>query len=139
MRVENEIKTRYIDINSIDFETDYYPSFRILINLKTEELVAEFNRSIWISEADLDKFLIHLENLDASRIGNAELISMSPDEFKIRFSNLDKLGHILVRLQLCKESTIDKSYSDNLQVEFEIDPTSLRHIIDEFKEIKSSS
>lgn len=137
MIIENEIKTRRIELTIVDFELDYYPSYRLKIELSTEEMNATFNRSIWISETDLDLFLTRLNELEVSRKGDEKLLSLSPNEFYLRFRNLDVLGHLAVELQVTKEYYYNHGYSDLLRVEFEIDPTSLPKIIIGLKELKT--
>ena len=121
----------------VDSEENYYPSYRLRIKLATEEFQADINRAIWISELDLEDFVGRLESLDNSRKGDEKLKSMSPDEFHLRFRNLDNLGHLAVELELRKVSKNDNSYSDLLRVEFEIDPTSLPQVIREMNELKT--
>ena len=62
---------------------------------------------------------------------------MSPDEFELGFRNIDNLGHISTQIQLRKESNIDNTYRDFLNIEFEIDPTSINSIINGLKELKT--
>jgi hypothetical protein len=137
MTIQNEIGTRKIELNISDSEAVNYPSYRLKINLLTEELNAEFNRSIWISLTDLESFTQKLTELDKTRIGDEKLESMSPDEFYLRFRNIDKLGHLAVELKIRKLSPYQNDYSDLIKVEFEIDPTSLPKIINELNEIKN--
>lgn len=65
------------------------------------------------------------------------LESMSPNEFHLRFRNIDNLGHLTVELKVRIESLYQKDYSDLIKVAFEIDPTSLPKIICELNEIKT--
>lgn len=138
MIIENEIRTRRIELITVDSEQAYYPSYRLRINLSTEEIQATFNRSIWISEADLDSFVARLNDLETTRQGDEKLNSMSPNEFQLRFRNLDKLGHLSVEIQLMKGNYLAQGYSDLIKVEFEIDPPSLPKIIAGLNELKSS-
>ena len=137
MTIQNEIETRKIELNISDSEIVNYPSYRLKINLLTEELNAEFNRPIWIALTDLESFTQKLTELDKTRIGDEKLESMSPDEFYLRFRNIDKLGHLAVELKIRKLSQYQNDYSDLIKVEFEIDPTSLPKIINELNEIKN--
>lgn len=136
MIIKNEIGTRKIELIIVETEPETYPSFRIKINLTTEELKAEFNRSIWIALSDLEKFNLKLTELDQKRIGDEKLKSMSPDEFYLRFRNIDKLGHLSVELKL-KKSSFQKDYSDSIKVEFEIDPTTFPKTIEKLNEFKN--
>ncbi|MEQ9443418.1 MAG: hypothetical protein RIG62_30545 [Cyclobacteriaceae bacterium] len=137
MIIENEIKTRRIELTTVDSEKDYFPSYQLKIKLSTEEIQATFNRSIWISEADLDSFIVKLHDLETTRRGDEKLNSMSPGEFQLRFRNLDERGHLAVELQLMKKSYPDPEYSDLIKVEFEIDPTSLLNIVTGLNELKT--
>ena len=137
MTIQNEIGTRKIELNVSDSETENYPSYRLNINILTEEITAEFKRPIWIALTDLETFTQKLTELDKTRIGDERLESMSPNEFHLRFRNIDKLGHLAVELKVRKESPYQNDYSDLIKLEFEIDPTTLPKIIDELNEIKT--
>jgi hypothetical protein len=139
MTIQNEIGTRKIELNISDSELENYPSYRLNINILTEELNAEFKRPIWIALTDLESFTEKLTELDKTRIGDEKLESMSPDEFYIRFRNIDKLGHLAVEMKIKKKSPYpyQQDYSDLIKVEFEIDPSTFPNIINEFNEIKN--
>ncbi len=137
MTIQNELGTRKIELNISDSETVNYPSYRLKINLLTEELNAEFNRPIWIALTDLESFTDKLTKLDKTRIGDEKLKSMSPNEFYLRFRNIDNLGHLSVELKMEKVSSYQKDYSDFIKVEFEIDPTTFPKIINELTELKN--
>jgi hypothetical protein len=137
MTIQNEIGTRKIELNISDSETVNYPSFRLKINLLTEELNAEFNRPIWIALTDLDSFTQKLTELEKTRTGDEKLESMSPNEFYLRFRNIDNLGHLSVELKIEKGSIYQKDYSDFIKVEFEFNPTTLPKIINELTELKN--
>ena len=137
MTIQNEIGTRKIELNLSDSELVNYPSYCLKINLLTEEFNAEFNRPIWIALTDLESFTQKLTELEKTRIGDEKLESMSPDEFYLRFRNIDKLGHLAVELKIKKLSPYQTDYSDLIKVEFEIDPTTFPKIINELNEIKN--
>lgn len=137
MTIQNELRTRKIELNISDSETVNYPSYRLEINLLTEELNAKFNRPIWIALTDLEAFTQKLTLMDKTRTGDEKLKSMSPNEFYLRFRNIDNLGHISVELKIEKNSAYQKDYSDYIRVEFEIDPTTFSKIINELAELKN--
>ncbi|GAB3901480.1 WapI family immunity protein [Spirosoma agri] len=128
MLIENEIKTRFIQLVVVESELHYYPTFKLSIQLKTEEITAKFDRSIWVSEVDVQNFIQQLEALDKSRNGKAKLSGMSPNDFDLIIENLDTLGHLSVCLSLKRESSLILDYKDSLKVCFEIDPTSIPSI-----------
>lgn len=137
MTIQNEIGTRKIELNISDSELVNYQSYCLKINLLTDELNAEFYRPIWIALTDLESFTQKLTELDKTRIGDEKLESMSPDEFYLRFRNIDKLGHLAVELKIRKSGPYQNDYSDLIKVEFEIDPTTFPKIINELNEIKN--
>ena len=135
MKITNELKTRKIDFIKIESVKEHFPSHSIQIRVKTENIHADFNNYIWLSEADIDKFLIDLEALDKYRSGHAVLESMSPGELMLTFHAIDSLGHLSVTLYYKKEDRIDKDYSHEIKVEFQIDPTSLPTVRNELLEL----
>ena len=127
MKITNELKTRNINFLKIESIKEHYPSHRIQIRVDTENIHANFNNYIWLSEADIDQFLIELETLDTCRAGQAVLESMSPGEVKLTFQAIDSLGHLSVALHYKKEDRIDKDYSYEIKIEFQIDPISFAY------------
>lgn len=125
MRITNELKTRQIDFIKLESLKEHYPSHRIEVKLKTENLQSGFSNFIWLSDSDIDAFLIDLDLLDSSRKGEAVLESMSPGELKLVFKSIDNAGHLAVMIHLVKEDRLNNDYSYKIQVEFQIDPTSL--------------
>ncbi len=135
MKIHGENKLEIIEISAVEAETDYYPSYRLQINVETEEVKASFDRSIWITETDLEEFISNLIELEKNRDKDVVLNSMSPGEFQLRFRNLDLLGHLVVELQLEKKDYNKQGNSSLVKLEFEIDPTSLPSIIGELKNL----
>jgi hypothetical protein len=76
-----------------------------------------------------------LETLDKCKAGQAVLESMSPGELKLTFQAIDSLGHLSVPLYYKKEDRIDKDYSHEIKIEFQIDPTSLPTVRNELLEL----
>lgn len=131
MQITNEFKTRKIDFIKIESVKEYYPSYHIQIKIETENIRTSFNNYIWLSEADIDKFLAELETLDKNRTGQAILQSMSPEEMELIFQTIDNLGHLSVACYYKKEDTIARDYSYEIKVEFQIDPTTLINVRNE--------
>lgn len=137
IKITNEYKTKVLELFVVETEQLHYPSFRLKIAVKTEEFEGRFDRNIWITASDLDHFVGKLTKLDESRSGYAELHSMSPEEFKIGFKNIDTLGHIAVVVELKKNSIPPSNYQDHLKFEFEIDPSILPQIINGLTNLSS--
>ena len=78
--------------------------------------------SVWFAPEDISLFLSDLRNLEATRKGSANLLNLSsqsesnPLHFEI--SPSDKLGNLLVKVQLQKFSYFGSSPLSNLQVTF---------------------
>lgn len=134
MQIINELKTRKIEITVIESIKEHYPSHRIQIEIETENIKANFNNHVWVGDTDLESFIKELIALDKSRIGEASIESMSPGEMKLLFKSTDNAGHISVLLQYGKKS-IHIDYSYDLQIEFQVDPTSLPGVISGFQQL----
>jgi hypothetical protein len=102
MVIANEVKTRLIELFKTESVTERYPSHKVRISLRTENIKADFDEYIWISEESIEEFLGALQALDKERKGIAELHSMSPGEFKLVFAPADLLGHLSVSLDFKK-------------------------------------
>lgn len=137
MKIKNEIGSKTIDILFVEVDKSYYPSYRLIVKISTEEFNEAFDRSYWVEEDELETFINGLEKLEQTRIGEEIMRSFSPNEFQLKFRNLDNLGHIAVEIQIQKRG--NDSYSDFIRVGFEIDPTSLTRIVRELKKMKNGT
>lgn len=135
MKITNELKTRNIEFLKTESVKEHYPSYQIQIRVETENIQANFGNYIWLSAVDIEKFLTEIEALDKYRTGQAVLESMSPGELKLIFQTIDSQGHLSVTLHFKKEDRINKDYSYEIKVEFQIDPTSLATVRKEFFEL----
>ena len=131
MTIENELRTRRIKFIGIESVKEHYPSHRVQIEIETENIKADLNNFIWLSDSDIEKFLVELDALDKSRKGQAVLESMTPGEMKLIFRPIDTLGHLSVSLQFIKEDRANSDYSYDVKVEFQIEPTSLTTVKNE--------
>ena len=125
MKITNEFKTRRIEFIKIESVKEHLPSHRIQIQIETENIKANYDNYIWLSEDDINRFIIDLESFVKNRKGEAVLESMSPGELQLSFQATDDLGHLSVGLYFKKEDRTNKDYSHELKVEFQIDPTYL--------------
>lgn len=64
--IHNEINTRGIELLEIGRELQHLPAIEWTINLATEEIQPQFNRSIWIAVDDLASFITDLNALTKS-------------------------------------------------------------------------
>jgi hypothetical protein len=135
MTITNETKTRRIDFAKLESVREHYPSHRIQIAIKTENIQTHFDNYIWISSSDIEKFLSELSILDEQRKGQVTLESMSPGELELTVKAIDGLGHLSVTCYYIKEDRIDNDYSYSIKVEFRIDPTSIPAIKRELLEL----
>jgi hypothetical protein len=125
MTIENEVKTRKIKFTRIESVKEHFPTHRVQIGIETENIKTDFNNHIWLSDTDIEKFLIGLDLLDRSRKGEATLESLSPGQMTLAFKSIDNLGHLSVSLRFVKDDRLNRDYSFDIKVEFQIDPTSL--------------
>jgi len=124
MIIANETKKRRIEFVKIESVKEHYRSHHVQIKIETENIKADFDNFIWISDADIDKFLVELVVLDESRRGQALLGSMEPGEMALGFQSIDTSGHISAAFHFVKKDR-NRKYSYEVKVEFEIDPMSL--------------
>jgi hypothetical protein len=136
MRISNEEKSRFIELSVLESVKENYPSYRVAISLETENIKSCFNNYIWISEVDIDNFILELESLDKIRKGQAELQSMSPGEFSLFLRAVDTFGHLSVKMRINNKNQIYKDYAYDVSIEFEVDPTILPSVIVDLKKIK---
>ncbi len=140
MNITNQIKTRTIELEKVSDEEDYgYLSYQFACNIQTAEITTNFNRRIWIGASEIDQFIVKLQQLDETRMGEVELQGIRPKEFTLVIKGIDLLGHLAVNLRLEKEAIYSDTYWDKIEVEFEIDPTSIPYIIQDLKRVRTDN
>ncbi|HEY9631347.1 MAG TPA: hypothetical protein V6C84_28995 [Coleofasciculaceae cyanobacterium] len=85
---------------------------------------------IWVDLQNLKSFIDHLRELENQRQGEAELSSMSPDQFWLRIFSTDSLGHMALVGQLSR-------FKHELKFGFSFDPSVLPSIVKDFQAIAS--
>jgi hypothetical protein len=95
----------------------------------------------WIDALTLKSFTEQLQKLENQRQGEAEVSSMSPDEFWLKIYSTDSLGHMALFGQLSQTK-----YESNLimckpllEFGFSFDPSILPSIVKNFEAIVSDS
>ena len=135
MKVQNELRNRTIEITVAESIKENYPSYRLEIDIDTENIKGSFHKYIWISLGDLEDFISGLQELDQTRKGKVETQGMSPGEFTWYFRAIDNLGHLAVGINLLHDDRISSDYSYDIKVEFQVDPTSLPSVISDLKKL----
>ena len=133
MTITNELKTRKIDLVIVESVNEHYPSHHVEVEIETEN-IHTFNNFVWLSVSDIEEFLESLDTLDKYRKGQATLQSMSPEDFQLTLKAVDDLGHVSATSRLRKK-VLTHDYAFDTQIEFEIDPSTVRTIISEFKNL----
>jgi hypothetical protein len=141
MQIKNEsslIEFEFTD--SVDFRHDVACRIKIFCDGFSGQV-----NSVWFSEIDINSFIKQLETLDETRKGSAELLNMSSgtstSELDFLIFSIDSLGHLAVRATLRKQfylsNAADLRASEILKttVAFEIDPSSLSSMINDFKKL----
>jgi hypothetical protein len=93
------------------------------------------NRSVWISHAELKRFLRSLSEVDATRRGEATLESMSPDEFQLRLYISDRAGHTRADLVLARRAYADHAEDARVTFGFDFDPSFLPGLLRAFEQV----
>jgi len=97
---------------------------------------SEFTASVhsWIEIEKYREFLRRLEVLEASRQGSAEIESMSPGEFRIRFYMENSRGGIAAEGEVGQHLVASKRMN-KVFFDIVIDPTMLTTILEDFKRL----
>lgn len=80
--------------------------------------------SAWIDAEQLAAFVAALRSLESTRIGSAEVESMSPGEFRLRISATDGYGHMEVSGHVSRSG-------QSLDFRFAFCPSALPRIVSE--------
>ena len=134
MKIINEYRTHWIELEKSAEESYYYPSIGLNVVIKTKQLNCFFE-TIWIEQDQLNNFMDALQELDERRVGKVELRGMSPDMFALSILAFDKSGHLAVEIMVESPTYIIADMKERVQTGFEIDPTSISQIITGLKKI----
>lgn len=81
--------------------------------------------SAWVEAERLNIFVEELQKLEANRSGVAELVSMSPDRFRLRVQVIGSAGHTLAEGRIANRQ-------QTLEFRFAFDPDQLPALLAEF-------
>lgn len=102
------------------------------------------NETVWFGQRDVDDFLDQLATLERNRQGEAILRTLSDlseyAPFRFKIYSIDKLGHMAVSAEILQTAYIGitpLSVNNKVSVTFQIDPTSLRRILADFRPLKA--
>lgn len=110
---------------------------RISVFIKLADFSGKYDE-IWLDKTELEKFISNLEIFEKERKGEISLNSMSPNEFQIKLSLLQKTGNIKVEILLTRICyVIDSLIPTKLSGGFELRQEYLSALLEDFKKIKS--
>lgn len=137
MKITNETKTAWIELEKLDEDSAgySYPCIIVGVRVKTNLLEGYFER-LWVLIEGMDAFIEQLAELDQKRKGSAWLSSLHPEDFTLEIKALDANGHLAARIRLEESNATDPDCNHALQTGFEIDPTAISAIIVSVKKIK---
>jgi len=135
MKISDEIRSNRIEIEVLDEEDGYVPSFEIGVRIKTKSFDC-YLLGFWIEKEQIQRFIAELQHLDETRKGSATLGSMSPNGFALELKAIDSWGHLGVGIRLEKDTRSMVGYPDVVQTGFEVDPSSIPYLIKEIKNWK---
>ncbi len=105
----------------------------VLVNLGK---FSAFHKSVWLEERVLKVFINQLGTLELTRKGVATLEACSPEDFRLEIRSRDTLGHLVVEIWLCQYQYSGPTYwPTKLSGGFEIDPCSIKSVLDDFKRL----
>ena len=87
------------------------------------------NDEVWVQDATLKSFAADLQNLERKRQGDATLMSMSPQDFRLTIGSYGSVGHIAATGFLGKVSYGSTGVIEsNIGFSIDLDPTLLSDI-----------
>jgi hypothetical protein len=91
------------------------------------------DREVWVSAAAWARFDRELHALEASRRGEAQLVSQSPQDLRLRLYAWDSAGHIAVEGHVGKHlAAASRAHEIGLRFAFDMDSELLGAVVREF-------
>jgi hypothetical protein len=113
------------------------------VRISVQVTLGEFNgkyESVWLEEPCLRDFVRELERVEKTRKGCVTLKSASPDEFVLTIASRGALGRFAGEVSLTRYRYIDGTlWPATVSGDFEIDPTSLPSLLEEFRSLHGSN
>jgi hypothetical protein len=91
----------------------------------------------WVAASAFATFVGQLRELEKRRQGEATLVGLSPEEFRLRIWSVDRRGHLAVGGLVTKRVHLGQAgpYDHALEFGFEFDPTLLPRVLVDFQAI----
>jgi hypothetical protein len=132
------VEENYIEIIELERAPKGVPNegdVRVLIQVVLGEFGGKYD-SVWLEDPALREFISCLGRVENERSGSVSLESCSPEEFVLTLRSRDALGHFVVDVSLCRYRYFGgSSWPTRVSGEFEIDPTKLPEILNDFREL----
>lgn len=112
------------------------------VRISVQVTLGEFNgkyESVWLEEPCLRDFVQQLAMVEETRRGSVTLRSASPDEFLLTIRSQGMLGRFIGEVSLTRYRYLDSTpWPTTVAGGFEIDPTSLPSLLDDFRSLHGS-
>ena len=132
----------FIEILEVERASDGLPNagnVRVCVQVALGEFNGKYE-SVWLQEPCLRDFVLELATVEKTRKGCVTLKSASPDEFCLTISSLGALGHFAAEVSLTRYRYIgDTLWPATVSGNFEIDPTPLPCLLEEFRSLHGSN
>ncbi|MCA9796941.1 MAG: hypothetical protein KC910_34260, partial [Candidatus Eremiobacteraeota bacterium] len=90
--------------------------------------------TVWLQAGAFDQFLVTLDDLERSRRGEAVLVSLSDEEFRLRLFARDPAGHIQADGYLTQaDGRRPKDHWSRIGFALEVEPTTLSQLAKDFR------
>jgi len=127
--INSESGRNFIQIERIEYE-ERHPSYHFAISINQTPFQGAMN--IWIEAPAFKLFLEELAECEQTRRGEATLVSMSPDEFRLRIFNTHSKGDFALTYAL---RDYRGKFPPQLQGGFELDVSVFQQILRDFTEL----
>jgi hypothetical protein len=106
---------------------------RASVTVKSTGFAGHYDE-VWISRRDLEDFVVALHALDRKRAGHAELVAMSPNDFTIHISAVDRAGHLAAKGWVGREYVgAKRDLRDRVCFYLELDPSVFPQLVGEIE------
>ena len=135
MRISSADGSQFIELSKQEDSLPLYPGTCVQIEGSAYGFSAISH--VWLKTDDMHVFLSELVRLEQLHNGSATLVSMSPDEASLSLQAVDRVGHIIARLHLTRNTYTPTTQlvTQRLSIAFEIDVSLLPNIVRQFRQL----
>jgi hypothetical protein len=135
VKIESLDRKSFIVLRFEERGDDRLPSRRLAIESQLGDFSGHYDH-VWVEQAQLERFVAEVKQLERTRRGSAALEAMSPEELLLRINVIDVTGRVAVTVQLRRQGYVGQKHQRfGVEGGFELEPSTLPALVRELSDL----